>query len=87
MQGETAHSLQELDSYESDYAAWVIIGNIEESNTNDKSTPTDTNPMSNEITPANPEVISDEQLEEVSGGLFDNNFCIAGQKATVNVLS
>jgi hypothetical protein len=24
--------------------------------------------MSNEITPANPEAISDEQLEEVSGG-------------------
>jgi hypothetical protein len=43
--------------------------------------------MSDKITPANPEVISDEQLEEVSGGLFDNNFCIAGQKATVNVLS
>ena len=43
--------------------------------------------MSNEITPENPEIISDEQLEEVSGGLFYNNFCIAGQKATVNVLS
>ena len=52
-----------------------------------KNTSTENNPMSNEITPENPEVISDEQLEEVSGGLFDNNFCIAGQKATVNVLS
>jgi hypothetical protein len=43
--------------------------------------------MSNEITPENPEVISDEQLEEVSGGLFDNNNCKALLKATVNVLS
>jgi hypothetical protein len=29
--------------------------------------------MNNEITPENPEVISDEQLEEVSDGLFDDN--------------
>jgi hypothetical protein len=43
--------------------------------------------MSNEITPKNPEVISDEQLEEVSGGLFDNNNRNALIKATVNVLS
>jgi hypothetical protein len=43
--------------------------------------------MSNEITPTTPEVISDEQLEEVSGGLFDNNVCNAILKATVNVLS
>ena len=43
--------------------------------------------MSNEITPKSPEVISDEQLEEVSGGLFDNNSCNALIKATVNVLS
>ena len=43
--------------------------------------------MSNEIIPKNPEVISDEQLEEVSGGLFDNNVCNALIKATVNVLS
>jgi hypothetical protein len=43
--------------------------------------------MSNEITPKSPEVISDEQLEEVSGGLFDNNNCNALIKATVNVLS
>jgi hypothetical protein len=43
--------------------------------------------MSDEIIPQNPEVISDEQLEEVSGGLFDNNNCNALIKATVNVLS
>jgi hypothetical protein len=43
--------------------------------------------MSNEITPNNPEVISYEQLEEVYGGLFDNNNCNALIKATVNVLS
>jgi hypothetical protein len=43
--------------------------------------------MNNEITPQNPEIISDEQLEEVSGGLFDNNSCNALIKATVNVLS
>jgi hypothetical protein len=29
--------------------------------------------------------ITDEQLEEVSGGLFDNNSCNALIKATVNV--
>jgi len=52
-----------------------------------KPTPNNTNNMSNEITPKNPEVISDEQLEEVSGGLFDNNVCNALIKATVNVLS
>lgn len=39
--------------------------------------------MSNEITPENPEVISDEHLEEVSDGLFDNNSC----DAPVHVLS
>ena len=43
--------------------------------------------MSHEITPQSPETISDEQLEEVSGGLFDNNVCNALIKATVNVLS
>ena len=43
--------------------------------------------MSNEITTQNPEIISDEQLEEVSGGVFDNNNCKALLKATVNVLS
>jgi hypothetical protein len=43
--------------------------------------------MSDEITPQSPEVISDEQLEEISGGLFDNNSCNALIKATVNVLS
>ena len=29
--------------------------------------------MNNEITPENPEVIGDEQLEEVSDGLSDND--------------
>jgi len=43
--------------------------------------------MSNEITPESPEIITDEQLEEVSGGVFDNNNCKALLKATVNVLS
>ena len=43
--------------------------------------------MSNEITPQNPKVISDEQLKEVSGGLFDNNSCNALIKATINVLT
>jgi len=43
--------------------------------------------MSDEIIPQSPEGISDEQLEEVSGGLFDNNSCNALIKATVNVLS
>ena len=43
--------------------------------------------MSNEITPRNPEVISDEQLEEVSGSLFDDNDCDALIKAPVHVLS
>jgi hypothetical protein len=43
--------------------------------------------MSNEITPTTPETISDLQLEEISGGLFDNNVCNAILKATVNVLS
>jgi hypothetical protein len=43
--------------------------------------------MSDEMIPQSPETISDEQLEEVSGGLFDNNSCNALIKATVNVLS
>ena len=43
--------------------------------------------MSDKAISQNPEVISDEQLEEVSGGLFDNNSCNALIKATVNVLS
>ena len=43
--------------------------------------------MSDEITPRNPEVISDEQLEEVSGSLFDNNGADALIKAPVHVLS
>jgi hypothetical protein len=37
--------------------------------------------MSEDIKP-----VSDEQLEEVSGGLFDNNSCNAGIIATANVL-
>ena len=43
--------------------------------------------MSDEIIPQAPETISDEQLEEVAGGVFDNNNCKALLKATVNVLS
>jgi len=43
--------------------------------------------MSDKMIPQSPETISDEQLEEVSGGLFDNNVCNALIKATVNVLS
>jgi hypothetical protein len=43
--------------------------------------------MSDEITPQNPEVISDERLEEVSGSLSDNNGCDALIKAPVHVLS
>jgi hypothetical protein len=43
--------------------------------------------MSDEMIPQSPETLSDIQLEEVSGGLFDNNVCNALIKATVNVLS
>jgi hypothetical protein len=43
--------------------------------------------MSDEIVPQTPETISDEQLEDMSGGVFDNNNCKAILKATVNVLS
>ena len=43
--------------------------------------------MSDKIISRNPEAMSDEQLEEVSGGLFDNNHCTALIMATVNVLS
>jgi hypothetical protein len=43
--------------------------------------------MNDEIIPQNPEVISDDQLEEVSGAVFDNNNCKAVRKATVNVLT
>jgi hypothetical protein len=43
--------------------------------------------MSDEMIPQSPETISDIQLEEMSGGLFDNNVCNALIKATVNVLS
>jgi len=31
------------------------------------------------------ETISDEQLEGIAGGTFDNNSCTAGLMATVNV--
>jgi len=34
----------------------------------------------------NPEIVSDEQLEEIAGGTFDNNSCTAGLMATVNIL-
>jgi hypothetical protein len=37
-----------------------------------------------EIKPTNPE-ISDDQLEEVSGGVFDNNSCKALLQATVQI--
>jgi hypothetical protein len=40
--------------------------------------------MSEEI--QKPEQVSDEQLEDVAGGTFDNNSCTAGLMATVNVL-
>jgi hypothetical protein len=40
--------------------------------------------MSEDIT--KPEAVSDEQLEDVAGGTFDNNSCTAGLMATVNVL-
>ena len=43
--------------------------------------------MSDEITPQNPQVINDEQLEEVSGSLFDDNGCDALIKVPVHVLS
>jgi hypothetical protein len=39
------------------------------------------------INPQDETTISDEQLEDVSGGVFDNNNCKALLKATVNVLS
>jgi hypothetical protein len=40
--------------------------------------------MSEETKFLNPE-ISDEQLEEVSGGVFDNNSCKALLQATVQI--
>jgi hypothetical protein len=43
--------------------------------------------MSDEITPQNPQVIKDEQLEEVSGSLFDDNGCDALINPPVHVLS
>jgi hypothetical protein len=44
--------------------------------------------MSEEIIkPEEAAEITDEQLEDVSGGVFDNNNCKALLKATVNVLS
>jgi hypothetical protein len=43
--------------------------------------------MSYDITPGNPEMISDEQLEEVAGGLADveNNSCVALYQATAQI--
>ena len=43
--------------------------------------------MNNDITPKSPEFISDEQLEEVAGGLADveNNTCVAAYQATAQV--
>jgi len=32
------------------------------------------------------EILSDEQLEDVIGGTFDNNWCTAVLTATVNLL-
>jgi hypothetical protein len=46
-----------------------------------------THTMNDEITPQNPQVIKEEQLEEVSGSLFDDNGCDALIKAPVHVLS
>jgi hypothetical protein len=43
--------------------------------------------MNESITPKNPELISDEQLEEVAGGLADveNNSCVALYQATAQI--
>ncbi len=43
--------------------------------------------MSYDITPGNPEMISDEQLEEVAGGLADveNDSCVALYQATAQI--
>ena len=43
--------------------------------------------MSDKLIPANPELISDEQLEEVAGGLADveNNSCVALYQATAQI--
>jgi hypothetical protein len=43
--------------------------------------------MSYDITPGNPEMISDEQLEDVAGGLADveNNSCVALYQATAQI--
>jgi hypothetical protein len=43
--------------------------------------------MNKDITPMSPEFISDEQLEEVAGGLADveNNSCVALYQATAQI--
>lgn len=43
--------------------------------------------MSDKLTPVNSEIISDEQLEEVAGGLADveNNSCVALYQATAQI--
>jgi hypothetical protein len=43
--------------------------------------------MNKDITPKSPEFISDEQLEEVAGGLADveNNTCVAAYQATAQI--
>jgi hypothetical protein len=43
--------------------------------------------MNKDLTPMSPETISDEQLEEVSGGLADieNNTCVAAYQATAQI--
>jgi hypothetical protein len=43
--------------------------------------------MSYDITPGNPEMISDEQPEDVAGGLADveNNSCVALYQATAQI--
>jgi hypothetical protein len=55
-------------------------------NVHQKSTNLSTS-MSYDITPGNPEMISDEQLEEVAGGLADveNNSWVALYQATAQI--
>ena len=51
-----------------------------------KTNPKATN-MNKDITTESPEFISDEQLEEVAGGLADveNNTCVAAYQATAQI--
>jgi hypothetical protein len=70
-------------------AAWPSIRRLPRSTCNQSLNPNSIIPvtMSNEITPANPEAISDAQLEEVAGGLADveNNSCVALYQATAQI--